>query len=41
MAIKDKLKDDLKAAMLEKDTVRKNVVSSLKQVYCRSKKIRK
>ena len=30
MAIKDKLKDDLKAAMLEKDTVRKNVVQLIK-----------
>lgn len=30
MAIKDKLKDDLKAAMLEKDTIRKNVVQLIK-----------
>ena len=30
MAIKDKLKDDLKDAMLEKDTVRKNVVQLIK-----------
>ena len=30
MTIKDKLKDDLKAAMLEKDTIRKNVVQLIK-----------
>ena len=30
MAIKDRLKDDLKAAMKEKDTVRKNVVQLIK-----------
>ena len=30
MSIKDKLKDDLKTAMLEKDTVRKNVVQLIK-----------
>ena len=30
MAIKDKLKDDLKTAMLEKDAVRKNVVQLIK-----------
>ncbi len=30
MAIKDKLKDDLKTAMLEKDTIRKNVVQLIK-----------
>lgn len=30
MAIKDKLKDDLKAAMLEKDAIRKNVVQLIK-----------
>ena len=30
MSIKDKLKDDLKTAMLEKDTTRKNVVQLIK-----------
>ena len=30
MAIKDRLKDDLKTAMKEKDTVRKNVVQLIK-----------
>ncbi len=30
MALKDKLQDDLKAAMKEKDTVRKNVVQLIK-----------
>ena len=30
MAIKDKLKDDLKTAMVEKDAVRKNVVQLIK-----------
>ena len=30
MAIKDKLKDDLKTAMIEKDAVRKNVVQLIK-----------
>ncbi len=30
MSVKDKLKDDLKTAMLEKDTVRKNVVQLIK-----------
>ena len=30
MSIKDKLKDDLKSAMLEKDTIRKNVVQLIK-----------
>ena len=30
MAIKDKLKDDLKTAMLEKDAIRKNVVQLIK-----------
>ena len=30
MSIKDKLKDDLKTAMLEKDTTRKNVVRLIK-----------